>query len=85
LDKIRFSEANGWTIAEDLSHFAVWSFAPVGDPAYPSVVKRAALKEGSGVNMKTNVLCESTQSACDKLVRDFQELNERVRDSFKTP
>jgi hypothetical protein len=33
--------------------------------------------------MQMQVLCESTRSACDKLVRDFQELNEHVRDSFK--
>jgi alpha-galactosidase/6-phospho-beta-glucosidase family protein len=29
------------------------------------------------------VLCQSTQAACDKLVADFNTLNERMRDSFK--
>jgi hypothetical protein len=82
--EVQFSEANGWTIAEDRSHFTIWSFAPVGDPAYPSAVKRTAEKEGSGVSMQMQVLCESTQSACDKLMRDFQELNDKMRDSFKS-
>lgn len=82
--EVDFSEAQEWMIADDSTHFTVWSFAPVGDPAYPSAVKRTAVKEGSGVNLKMQVLCESSQSACDKLVRDFQALNERVRDSFKS-
>jgi hypothetical protein len=82
--EVQFSEARGWTIAEDHAHFMVWSFAPVGDPAYPSAVRRTAMKEGSGVSMQMQVLCESTQSACDKLVRDFQEINGHVRDSFKS-
>ena len=29
------------------------------------------------------VLCQSTQAACDKLVADFNALNERMRNSFK--
>jgi hypothetical protein len=33
--------------------------------------------------MQMNVLCESTQSACDKLEKDFEALNERVRDSVQ--
>jgi hypothetical protein len=34
--------------------------------------------------MEMKVLCQSTQGACDKLVADFQALNERMRDSFKS-
>jgi hypothetical protein len=82
--EVQFSEAHGWTIAEDRSRFTIWSFAPASDPAYPSAVKRTALQEGSGVSMQMNVLCESTQSACDKLVSDFQALNDRMRDSIKS-
>jgi hypothetical protein len=81
---VQFSEAHGWTIADDRSHFTIWSFAPPNDPAYPSVVKRTAAQEGSRVSMQMNVLCESTQSACDKLVSDFQALNDHMRDSFKS-
>jgi hypothetical protein len=81
---VQFSEAHGWTIADDRSHFTIWSFAPANDPAYPSAVKRTALQEGSGVSMQMNVLCESTQSACDKLVSDFQAPNDHMRDSFKS-
>ncbi len=80
---VKFSESNGWTIAEDKSHFTLWSFAPAGDPAYPSAVKRTAVKGDKGVSMNMNVLCESTQEACDRLVADFEALNRRLQDSFK--
>jgi hypothetical protein len=80
---VKFSESNGWTIAEDKSHFTLWSFAPAGDPAFPSAVKRTAVKGDKGVSMNMNVLCESTQEACDRLVADFEALNRRLQDSFK--
>ena len=80
---VKFSVQNGWTIAEDRSHFTLWSFAPEGDPAYPSAVKRTAMQTGTGVNMDMKVLCQSTQAACDTLVADFNALNERMRNSFK--
>jgi hypothetical protein len=81
--EVHFQEDHGWTIAEDASQSTFWSFPPAGDPAYPSAVKRTAVQEGSGVSMQMNVLCESTQEACDKLVRDFNALNQRMKDSFK--
>jgi hypothetical protein len=83
--EVKFSIQNGWTIAEDRSHSSFWSFPPEGDPAYPSAVKRIAVQNADGsVSMDMKVLCQSTQSACDKLVADFKALNERMRDSFKS-
>jgi hypothetical protein len=83
--EVIFREEGGWIIAEDRSHYTLWSFATEGDPAYPSAVKRTAVQESDGnVTMSMNVLCESTQDACDKLVANFNELNERARDSLKS-
>jgi hypothetical protein len=81
--EVKFSVQNGWTIAEDRSHSSFWSFPPEGDPAYPSAVKRIVLQTGAGINLEMKVLCQSTQAACDKLVADFNALNERMRNSFK--
>jgi hypothetical protein len=81
--ELKFHEDHGWIIAEDSRHYTYWSFPPAGDPAYPSAVRRVAVKEGTEISMHTDVLCESTQSACDKLVKDFNKLDERVRDSIK--
>ena len=81
--EIHFSEQNGWVIADDREHFSVWTFAPEGDPSYPSVVKRTAVQQGKGVSMNMRVLCESTIRACDKLVADFNALNDRAVQSIK--
>jgi hypothetical protein len=82
--EVIFREEGGWVIAEDRSHYTLWSFATEGDPAYPSAVKRTAVQEAGGnVTMNMNILCEATQSACDKLAEDFNALNERARDSLQ--
>jgi hypothetical protein len=83
--EVIFREEGGWIIAEDRSHFTLWSFATEGDPAYPSAVKRTAVQESGGnVTMNMNILCESNQDACDKLVANFNELNERARDALQS-
>jgi hypothetical protein len=83
--EVIFREEGGWIIAEDRSHYTLWSFATEGDPAYPSAVKRTAVQgAGGSVTMNMNILCEATQDACDKLVANFNELNERVRDSLQS-
>jgi hypothetical protein len=83
--EVLFREEGGWIIAEDRSHYTLWSFATEGDPAYPSAVKRTAVQEtGGSVTMNMNILCESTQDACDKMVANFNELNERARDSLNS-
>jgi hypothetical protein len=38
---------------------------------------------GGSVTMNMNILCESTQDACDKMVANFNETNERARDSIQ--
>ena len=82
--EVKFSIQNGWTIAEDRSHSSFWSFPPVGDPAYPTAVKRIVVQTGVGINLEMKVLCQATQAACDKLVADFNALNEQMRNSFKS-
>jgi hypothetical protein len=82
--EVIFREEGGWIIAEDRSHYTLWSFATEGDPAYPSAVKRTAVQEAGGnVTMNMTVLCEATQDACDKMVANFNELNERAREALQ--
>jgi hypothetical protein len=82
--EVIFREERRWIIAEDRSRYTLWSFATEGDPAYPSAVKRTAVQESGGsVTMNMNILCEAKQDACDKLVANFNELNERARDSLQ--
>jgi len=71
----------GWTIVAtaENGNQVLWSFAPESDPAYPSAVKRTVVESGGKVAIDMKVLCQSTKAACDKLVEQFQQLNERVK------
>jgi hypothetical protein len=80
---VQFHDEHGWTIAEDSSLHTFWSFPPAGDPAYPAAVQRVIVQEEGGISLKMNVLCESSQTACDKLVQDFEALNQHMEESFK--
>ncbi|MBI1684743.1 DUF4019 domain-containing protein [Caulobacter hibisci] len=69
------STQNGWTIADDSAAMTIWSFPPVGHPAYPSAVKRQVEGRGRGAQLNMSIQCEASKSACDDLVRAFQALN----------
>jgi hypothetical protein len=70
-----FTTENGWTIATDEAAWTIWSFAPADYPAYPAVVKRQAIPQGSGSRLEVSVQCEASKSACDQLVRAFAQMN----------
>jgi hypothetical protein len=66
-----FSMAGGWTIVTDEPHLTVWSFSPMTDPSYPSVVRRMVTSTGDGSKVTLSVLCEARKAACDTLIREF--------------
>lgn len=70
-----FTMENGWLIATDEAAYTIWSFAPQGYPAYPAVVKRQVVPQGSGSAIQMNVHCEASKEACDDLVRTFSKMN----------
>jgi hypothetical protein len=74
------STDHGWMIFLDQKNLTIWSFAPSSYPAYPAVVKRVVRARptgGSDVDMA--VLCEGSKEACDRLVREFDAMNQRLR------
>jgi hypothetical protein len=75
---VEFTQENGWTIAADAASQTLWSFAPAGNPAYPSVVRRQVVQVGEQISVKTNVLCEAAKRDCDDLVRSFEQLNSKA-------
>ena len=68
---IEFSEQAGWTVALDKANKTVWLFAHQGDPAYPTVVKRAPTQTAKGWVIGSRIMCGGTQVACDKVVASF--------------
>jgi hypothetical protein len=63
---------DGWTIIDDKAANAVWSFVPPGHPAYPAVVRRAAVVRDGKAGTATVSLCQSGKKACDNLMAEFE-------------
>jgi hypothetical protein len=81
-------EQEGWTIIrvqEGEKQSAIWSFSPIGYPAYPAAVKRTIYEQDGVVMMKTNALCQASKVECDKLMEQFNELEQRIRDRMQNP
>ena len=76
---VTFSTRNGWTIAQDMPHQTIWSFAPADHAAYPSAVKRSVAVHDGEVSIETKVLCQASKAACDDLVRQFDAMNRPSR------
>ncbi|CAN5262725.1 hypothetical protein BH11PSE14_BH11PSE14_01370 [soil metagenome] len=66
---------DGWRVVVEEASNVVWSFAPAGHPAFPSVVRRATVQRDGGVYIDMSVICEADKSACEQLVRQFQAMN----------
>lgn len=69
----------GWTIINERSANTIWSFSPPGHPAHPSVVKRALVVKDGAISINMQVKCGADKASCDRLVDQFKELNEKVK------
>ena len=78
---VNVTKPDGWVIVnEPAPAFAVWSFTPEGHYAHPAVVRRAIKQDANGaVSVEMTALCQAEKEPCDKLIREFQQLNERMR------
>ena len=80
--KVRTME-DGWLVIEDMSDKSVWSFTPTGHPAHPAVVKRYVYEQDGSVMLGMNALCQAGKSECDRLIRQFQEMNRKAGQSVQ--
>ena len=71
---------DGWTIISEEGGLTLWSFTPDNHPAHPAVVRQQMTQKDGARYVNMNALCEATKAACDKLIEDFQVLNERMRE-----
>ena len=79
---IELTDRQGWTIATDREAKTIWSFTPRGHPAFPAVVKRTVTEHDGSVFIRMGILCQSDKLACDQLVVEFNQMNERMRASM---
>ena len=76
-------EENGWVVAYDEIVSAIWSFSPATDPSFPAVVKRTIVENAEGISIKMDVKCGASKEACDQLVNNFLDLNEKIKQDIK--
>lgn len=73
------THGDGWTTINEPATAAQWSFAPVGHAAYPAVLKRTMVRGSDGqMHVHTEQLCEAPAAACQALLAEFAQLNERI-------
>lgn len=84
--QISVTQPDGWTIVnEPPPNFAVWSFTPQGHPAHPAVVRRTTRQAPDGMlKVEMVALCQAAKEPCDQLIRDFQQLNEQMRQRIQS-
>jgi hypothetical protein len=80
---ISCKEAQCVEVDQSAGFSSLWSFTHLGHAAHPSVVKRILQTKPDGYHIEMNVLCEAERASCGALVRSFEALNERVRQSVR--
>ena len=81
--QIQTTKPDGWTIINEPGNIQ-WSFTPSGHYAYPAAVRRAVKVNPVGdVYIEMTGLCQAEKAPCDRLMDEFKDLNERIRQSVK--
>lgn len=78
------THSDDWVIINQIGAQAQWSFTPSGHAAYPAVVRRTIRRgKNAAVNVETVSLCEAAQEACDRLLKEFEAMNDRIAQSIR--
>jgi hypothetical protein len=68
-----------YVTVNDPSKGTIWTFTVAGHPAHPSVVCRQPVEEGGRLRFEMGgVQCEASEGECERLVRGFEALNEKM-------
>lgn len=82
-EDVNIAVEGGWTIITEPGGLTIWSFSPADQPAYPAVARRVFYQEAGAWYIKMDVRCEAEKAACDQLQRDFEALNENMREAME--
>ena len=79
------THGDGWTTVNEPAAAAQWSFPPTGHAAYPAVLRRTMVRGADGqIQVRTDHLCESPAAACQALLAEFAQLNERIEQAKRS-
>jgi hypothetical protein len=76
---VKVTEQDEWIIINDPVSTTLWSFTPMNHPAHPAVIKRSVVENNGGTYLDMKGLCQAEKAACDKLMEEFKEMNEKMR------
>ena len=82
-DNVSIEVSQGWTIVTEADGLTTWSFTSPNHAAHPAVAKRTLYQDQEGWHIKMDVLCEAEKTACDQFIKDFQALNEQMRQAIE--
>ena len=81
---VNITKPDSWVIATEAEPFVQWSFAPSGHYAYPAVVRRTLKQSANGdLSLEMTALCQAEKEPCDRLMAEFEQLNERMRQAVR--
>lgn len=79
------AHTDGWTIVNQPSAAAQWSFTPPDHEAAPALVRRVIHRgPNRAVDVQTTALCEGDAAACERLKAQFETMNERITQAIKS-
>jgi hypothetical protein len=61
----------------------VWNFTKPANPAHPAVVCRRIVRADETVSIETSSVCGGPQPACDRMMRDFRQLDEMLKQNMQ--
>ena len=74
------TKPDAWVIVTETGGMKIWSFTPPTHYAYPAVVLRhLKVRDNGDLYVEMTGHCEADKAACDKLMKEFEALNERMR------
>jgi len=79
-DGVEISVQGGWTIIQDEGNenLVLWSFTRGSHPAHPAAIKRQIIQRDGRYFIKMDALCQAEKAACDQLMSEFEQLNQRI-------
>lgn len=80
----KFEIKQGWTIVNLKSgeNSEIWSFTPQTHEAHPAAVKRTVFEQDGKVFIKMQASCRASKPACDKLMYEFKQLNDKMKNNL---
>lgn len=76
-------EKEEWFILNDKAENSLWSITKPGHFAHPTAVLRRTYEQNGQVFIGMDVKCGNTKENCDRVVQQFIDLNNKIREQFK--